>query len=385
MTLIKLENIIEDIKKIVEFIKISGCESNDDSIKKYNNDINTPDIIVIEDEDDLEEKVVILEEKQKTDCKVIKDIEDNVHIITERMEIIEEKQKNNYEKLLKDIEKYTDKKLKELLIEFKLPVSGLKDVKKQRLRSYINRDVSIVSDNSIEKIKSDRDDNYEEGVELDKLSVIELRKKCSKYGLKQEGLKNELIKRINSYLDNGDKEKHGLAKTVYKYDMNGNFIGEYESVKEAGKSIEGETSQKIKQDRISDICLNKNGKSYMGFVWKYEKNEMTKEEVEDVNKHSRARVIIKENTKGEEIQMFRSIGEASRILNINLNTLNDALCKRGKYLKGDFVLKYGCSTVKQLTASQKIDIVKKYKDGVSVIELSKEYSKSVKQLRRVLN
>ena len=112
---------------------------------------------------------------------------------------------------------------------------------------------------------------------------------------------------------------------------------------------------------------------------------MTKEEVEDVNKHSRARVIIKENTKGEEIQMFRSIGEASRILNINLNTLNDALCKRGKYLKGDFVLKYGCSTVKQLTASQKIDIVKKYKDGVSVIELSKEYSKSVKQLRRVLN
>ena len=389
---IKLENIIEDIKKIVEFIKISGCESKDDSIKKYNNDINTPDIIVIEDEDDLEEKVVILEErvdiieeKQKTDCKVIKDIEDNVHIITERMEIIEEKQKNNYEELLKDIEKYTDKKLKELLIEFKLPVSGLKDVKKQRLRSYINRDVSIVSDNSIEKIKSDRDDNYEEGVELDKLSVIELRRVCCKYGLKQEGLKNELIKRINSYLDNGDKEKHGLAKTVYKYDMNGNFIGEYESVKEASKSIEGETIQKIKQDRISDICLNKNGKSYMGFVWKYEKNEMTKEEVEDVNKHSRARVIIKENTKGEEIQMFRSIGEASRILNINLNTLNDALCKRGKYLKGDFVLKYGCSTVKQLTASQKIDIVKKYKDGVSVIELSKEYSKSVKQLRRVLN
>ena len=156
-------------------------------------------------------------------------------------------------------------------------------------------------------------------------------------------------------------------------------------MKEAAKSIGGETNEKIKQDRISDICLNKNGKSYIGFVWKYEKNEMTKEEAADINKHSRARVIIKENMKGEEIQKFKSLVEAARVLDVNLNTLTDALCKRGKYIRGDFILKYEGSVVKRLTEDQKRVIIKKYKECVSVVELSKEYSKSVKQLRRVLS
>jgi hypothetical protein len=385
---IKLENIIEDIKKIVEFIKIPGSENKEDNIKKYNNDINTPDIIVIEDDEDyIEEKVDILTER-------VEIIEEKVDILTGRVEVIEEKQKTDYEELLKNIEKYTDKKLKELLIEFKLPVSGLKDVKKQRLRCYISGSGSIVNEKACVQmtkqvedlvIKSEDRDDYEDVVELDKLSVTELRRVCSKYGLKQEGLKSELIKRVNSYLDNGDKEKHGLAKTVYKYDMNGNFICWYESVKEAAKSIGGETNEKIKQDRISDICLNKNGKSYIGFVWKYQNNEMTKEEVSDVNKHSRARVIIKENMKGEEIQKFKSLVEAARVLDVNLNTLTDALRKRGKYIRGDFILKYEGSVVKRLTEDQKRVIIKKYKEGVSVVELSKEYSKSVKQLRRVLS
>ena len=43
----------------------------------------------------------------------------------------------NHIELLEDIEKYTDKKLKELLVQFKLPVSGVKDVKKDRIRVYL--------------------------------------------------------------------------------------------------------------------------------------------------------------------------------------------------------------------------------------------------------
>lgn len=52
---------------------------------------------------------------------------------------LEKKQETNYDELLKAIEKYTDKKLKELLYEFRLSVSGVKAVKKKRIQDYLEK------------------------------------------------------------------------------------------------------------------------------------------------------------------------------------------------------------------------------------------------------
>jgi tetrahydromethanopterin S-methyltransferase subunit G len=44
---IKLETILEDIQKIVDFINIPGSEGSKENIDKYNADINTPDAEVV--------------------------------------------------------------------------------------------------------------------------------------------------------------------------------------------------------------------------------------------------------------------------------------------------------------------------------------------------
>ena len=217
------------------------------------------------------------------------------------------------------------------------------------------------------------------------MTVINLRSECKKLNLTQSGVKDEVVKRIVTYLFKGTKNRHLNSKTVYQYNKDGIFINEFESLVDAAKSIDSSTASKIKQDCISNACINKHVNTYYGYIWTYKKKEINPQLIQKVNTHSKSRIIIKEDLKGVELQRFKSVKEAANITGINLNTLHDALSKRKQYVRGDFKIKYENENIKRLTTVQQKEIKDKYKNGVKIEMLSEEYSKSVKQLRRVLN
>jgi hypothetical protein len=155
---IPLETIIEDIKKIVELIKIPGSVASAESIDMYNKDINTPDInayIIESDEQEneqneinilIENRVNFLEEEVDFIEEDMAMSDERLAEVEARVQVIEESQKGEYMTLLKEMENYTDKKLKEWLIRLKLPVSGNKYLKKQKITNYLKKS-SIVLEN----------------------------------------------------------------------------------------------------------------------------------------------------------------------------------------------------------------------------------------------
>ena len=350
---------VEENDLIENSLKVKYTNQLDPSNKEWIKGVSLNDVVSF-----IRKMSILLNVKYK---EVIVDLNVNKKEVTED-EVVEE------EKVEEEEEKVEDEKVEEEKVE----EEKVEEEKVEEEEEKVEEEKVEEEDKETEKI-------LEEINNLSKLTVVNLRKECVKHGLKQAGNKSVLIEKITDFLKRGIKEKHGSSKTVYKYDANGKFLEEYKSVGLAAKSIKSDTSEKSKQDKISDVCLNKNGtKTYKGFVWKYEKIILDTREVTDVNKHSRARVIIKENLQGVELQRFKSIIEACSITGLNMNTLKDSLRKKNKYTKGDFVLRYSVPTIKQLTSIQKDEIREKYSKGVSVDKLSKEYSKSVKQLRRVL-
>lgn len=59
-------------------------------------------------------------------------------------------------------------------------------------------------------------------------------------------------------------------KKVYQYDSENNFIQEFNSIADAARSIENDSTLKTKSNRISEVCSGKKEKAY-NFIWKREK------------------------------------------------------------------------------------------------------------------
>lgn len=76
---------------------------------------------------------------------------------------------------------------------------------------------------------------------LDKKHTIETKEKCRMAGFKSRGIKHPSI-----------------AKKVYQFDLNGNFISEYYSARET----------KMNQGHIAEVCRGER-KTAGGFIWKY--------------------------------------------------------------------------------------------------------------------
>jgi hypothetical protein len=164
---IEIETIIADIKTIISLIKIPGSIGSVESIDIYNKDVNTPSIntCIVESEDEeedeqenemnilIENRVELLEENVDLIDEKIEIIEEDMAIVDEnlanveaRVQVIEDTQNKEYMTLLKEMENYTDKKLKEWLIRLNLPVRGNKDLKKQKITDHLKKS-SIVLEN----------------------------------------------------------------------------------------------------------------------------------------------------------------------------------------------------------------------------------------------
>ena len=152
---IALETIIQDINLIINLIKIPGSVGSAESIDIYNKDINTPDVyacIIEEDEEEeinilIENRVELLEEEAELIDERIEEVvtiaDERLAKVEARVQVIEETQKQEYMTLLKEMENYTEAKLKEWLVKLRLSVTGNKTVKKQKITEHLKK-ISIV-------------------------------------------------------------------------------------------------------------------------------------------------------------------------------------------------------------------------------------------------
>lgn len=114
--------------------------------------------------------------------------------------------------------------------------------------------------------------------------------------------------RIKEVIDRMSKPK---SRIVYQYDLDGNFIKEYRSVREAGKSLN------IYHSHISRCC-NGEYKHTQGFIFRYNKTEVDKVE----NPNSVKKIVIEINDNDEEIGRWKSIMDCSRSIGIDSGNIS---------------------------------------------------------------
>lgn len=104
--------------------------------------------------------------------------------------------------------------------------------------------------------------------------------------------------RIKEVIDRMSKPK---SRIVYQYDLDGRFINEYKSVRDAGRSLG------IYHSHISRCC-NGEYKHTQGFIFRYDKTLVDK--VESPN--AVRKIVIELNHNDEEIGRWLSIMDCSR-------------------------------------------------------------------------
>lgn len=98
-------------------------------------------------------------------------------------------------------------------------------------------------------------------------SVKGLNCKLTKTIDKSGSLSTKTKRAIQNALKGTTKTCKSSMKRVNQYDLNGNFIDEYESARQASRKL------KIDCASISKCCNNKGYKSAGGFIFKYKNNE----------------------------------------------------------------------------------------------------------------
>lgn len=128
------------------------------------------------------------------------------------------------------------------------------------------------------------------------------------------------------------KLKESTSKRVYQFDLNGNFIAEFNSTHEAAKSLNKESSAST----IAKQCRSRKGSS-LGYQWRY-----TKESPGKYIKPSTKNISRKKNTgrikaviqlkDNNIIARYISLMEAARCLNTNSGSLWHAIHRHIKHL-----------------------------------------------------
>lgn len=102
------------------------------------------------------------------------------------------------------------------------------------------------------------------------------------------------------------------SKKVYQYSMNGEYIAEFPSVKEASRYLNVD-------NRCIGLCADNNYKQYKsayGYRWSYEKSDRLPSYINNSNKAVRRPIIVFDILTGEE-NFFESVADAVRYYNPN--------------------------------------------------------------------
>lgn len=119
-----------------------------------------------------------------------------------------------------------------------------------------------------------------------------------------------------------------LEIKVDQYDKDGKFIQTFDSLMDAARSLGKETNSAI----VS--CCKGKKKSYCGFIWKYHGDELTKEELERINRSDLPKKpIVMCDDEWNEIKRFPGFHDAGRELGINYRSIFSAV-KTGRHCNG---------------------------------------------------
>lgn len=109
------------------------------------------------------------------------------------------------------------------------------------------------------------------------------------------------------------------SKKMYQYDMQGNYLGEYPSVSEAGRCLNVDS-------KVIGSCANEDQihyKSAYGYRWSYTKYDKLSEYINNSSKAVNRQVIVFDSLTGEE-KTFESIAEAIRYFEPNAKNFDSS-------------------------------------------------------------
>ena len=147
-------------------------------------------------------------------------------------------------------------------------------------------------------------------------SVNELAEKEKKYILKYNS------KKQGYNLDVGG----GFQKKVYKYNLKGELIAEFDCLKAAAISV------KCTKQHISRAALSVN-KEYKGFYWSYNNPFIT-------NKDIRKKEVIQYDLNGGFLAKFNSVSEASKQTGLSKSCIA-RVCRGEREKSSGFTWQYG--------------------------------------------
>ena len=128
----------------------------------------------------------------------------------------------------------------------------------------------------------------------------------------------------------GGSTTENLMKTVYMFDLNGNYLRSFKSAREAAAYIQPDNQDNARA-AIKNNCLGTTSSSY-GYFWSYTKEFTYKNEC--------MKEVAQYTINGKFLRTFKSITEAEVAL--SLNNITQAIYKKGsaggyqwRYFEGD--------------------------------------------------
>lgn len=169
---------------------------------------------------------------------------------------------------------------------------------------------------TIIKIFPDTEDGRKQAFELEAILVNEtLLKSKSTY---------------NSALGGRESATEDLMKTVYMFDLKGNYLRSFKSARDAASYIQPE-NQNSARAAIKNNCLGQTQSSF-GYFWSYTKKFTYSNE--------KIREIAQYTINGKFLRTFKSITDAE--VSLSLNSIQQAIIKKGsaggfqwRYYEGD--------------------------------------------------
>ena len=155
-----------------------------------------------------------------------------------------------------------------------------------------------------------------------------LSEKLKERGWTQEAIRKSASKHIGLKISNDAKQKirESQKRIILQYDLQNNFIVEWDTIKDAANSIGLKSTSPIRQ------CLTGKSKQSHGYIWKY-KDGLS------VKKKKQKRSVIQYDLKGNIIKEFDSLKEASEECQTTDSTIGR--CCKGQYKSaGGFIWKY---------------------------------------------
>jgi len=118
--------------------------------------------------------------------------------------------------------------------------------------------------------------------------------------------------------------KYKSYKKVYQYDLDGNFINEFELIIDAANKL------KISPTGIWSVLHNhQNIKRYKNFIFSYEKSDKIKSYKRD--EHSKSKKVYQYDLDGNFLNEYYSVIKASKETNISSGGISACCLKKPKY------------------------------------------------------